>query len=87
MASPPLILTEGEAAQTVALTDAEYLALQQLALANVTLTPDRGLYDVVPARKIGAVTIGERQVIVRPKITDLNRLVHQGPRDLARRLG
>lgn len=75
MASPPLILTEGEAAQTVALTNAEYLALQQLALANVTLTPDRGLYDVVPARKIGAVTIGERQVIVRPKITDLNRLV------------
>lgn len=75
MAPPPLILTEGDAAQTVALTDAEYLALQQLALAKVTLTPDLGIYDVVAARKIGALTIGERQIIVRPKITDLNRLV------------
>lgn len=75
MSSPPLILTEGDAAQTVALTDAEYLALQQLALANVTPTLDRGIYDVVAARKIGAVAMGDRQVVVRPKITDLNRLV------------
>lgn len=75
MSSPPLILTEGDAAQTVALTDAEYLALQQLALANVTPTLDRGLYDVVAARKIGAVAMGDRQVVVRPKIADLNRLV------------
>jgi 5-methylcytosine-specific restriction enzyme subunit McrC len=75
MTSPPLILTEGEVAQTVALTDAEYLALQQLALANVTPTLDRGLYDVVAARKIGAVAMGDRQVVVRPKIADLNRLV------------
>ena len=75
MTSPPLILTEGDAAQTVALTDAEYLALQQLALANVTPTLDRGLYDVVAARKIGAVAMGDRQVVVRPKIADLNRLV------------
>jgi 5-methylcytosine-specific restriction enzyme subunit McrC len=75
MASPPLILAEGAAAQTVALTDAEYLALQQLALVNVTPTLDRGLYDVVAARKIGAVAIGDRQVVVRPKIADLNRLV------------
>ncbi|WP_059015771.1 restriction endonuclease [Mycobacterium sp. M26] len=75
MTSPPLILTEGEVAQTVALTDAEYLALQQLALASVTPTLDRGLYDVVAARKIGAVAMGDRQVVVRPKIADLNRLV------------
>lgn len=75
MTSPPLILTEGDAAQTVALTDAENLALQQLALANVTPTLDRGLYDVVAARKIGAVAMGDRQVVVRPKIADLNRLV------------
>lgn len=75
MTSPPLILTEGDAAQTVALTDAEYLALQQLALVNVTPTLDRGLYEVVAARKIGAVAMGDRQVVVRPKIADLNRLV------------
>ena len=75
MTSPPLILTEGDAAQTVALTDAEYLALQQLALANVTPTLDRGLYEVVAARKIGAVAMGDRQVVVRPKIAGLNRLV------------
>lgn len=75
MTSPPLILTEGDAAQTVPLTDAEYLALQQLALVNVTPTLDRGLYEVVAARKIGAVAMGDRQVVVRPKIADLNRLV------------
>jgi 5-methylcytosine-specific restriction enzyme subunit McrC len=75
MPPAPLILTEGDTAQTIKLTDTEYRALQQLALANVTPTIHRGLYEVTAARKIGAAAIGERQIIVSSKITDLNRLV------------
>src|SRR5690606_37947560 len=32
-------------------------------------------FDVVAARKVGAVAVGDRQIVVRPKITDLNRLL------------
>lgn len=71
----PLILTEGGPAQVVALTGAEYRALNDLGIATVTPTLDEGLFDVVAARKVGAVAIGDRQIIVRPKITDLNRLL------------
>lgn len=72
---PPLVLTEGGPAQAVALTGAEYRALNELGIATVTPTFDEGVFDVVAARKVGAVAVGERQVIVRPKITDLNRLL------------
>ena len=71
----PLILTESGPAQVVALTGAEYRALNQLGIVAVTATLDEGLFEVVAARKVGAVTIGDRQVVVRPKITDLNRLI------------
>ncbi|MCV7261127.1 McrC family protein [Mycobacterium shimoidei] len=75
MAPPALILTEGGASQTVALTGLEYRALQQLALVNVAPTHDPGWYEVSAGRKVGALTVGERQLIVHPKITDLNRLL------------
>lgn len=71
----PLILTEGGPAQTVALTGAECRALNDLGIATVTPTLDHGLFDIVAARKVGAVAVGDRQFIVRPKITDLNRLL------------
>lgn len=74
-ASPPLILTEGGDSQTVELTGGEYRAFQQLALVTVTPTLDPGRYEVAAGRKVGAVTVGERQLIVRPKIADLNRLL------------
>ncbi len=75
MTPPALILTEGDAPRTVELTGAEYRALQQLGLAMVTPTLDAGRYEVSAGRKVGAVAIGERQLIVHPKITDLNRLL------------
>jgi len=75
MMPTPLILTEGGPAQLVELTGAEYRALNQLGIVAVTPTLDEGLFEVVAARKVGAVAIGDRQVIVRPKITDLNRLL------------
>lgn len=73
--TPPLVLTEGGDAVTVTLTAAEYRALQQLALVSVTSTLDPGCYEVAAGRKVGAVTVGQRQLVVRPKITDLNRLL------------
>ena len=42
---------------------------------NVTPTLTHGLFDISASRKVGAVLIGQRQIVVRPKITDLNRLV------------
>ncbi|TXH20002.1 MAG: restriction endonuclease [Mycobacterium sp.] len=74
-APPPLILTEGGDPQTVALTESEHRALQGLGLVTVTPTLDAGWYDITAGRKVGAVTVGERQLIVRPKITDLSRLL------------
>ncbi|CKH17616.1 restriction endonuclease [Mycolicibacterium smegmatis] len=71
----PLILTEGGPAQTVALTGAEYRALNDLGIATVTPTLDDGHFDIVAARKVGAVTVGNHQIIVRPKITNLNRVL------------
>lgn len=71
----PLILTEGGDPQTVALTEAEGRALQGLGLVTVTPRVEPGCYDIAAARKVGAVTVGQRQVIVQPKITDLNRLL------------
>lgn len=75
MTPPTLHLTEGEGSRTVALTDEEYVALQQLTLVNISPTVHKGLFDVAPSRKVGALLVGERQFIVRPKIADLNRLL------------
>jgi 5-methylcytosine-specific restriction enzyme subunit McrC len=72
---PPLSLTEGGPGQTVALTGAQYRAVNDLGIAVVTPTVTEGLFDVVAARKVGAVTVGDQQIVVRPKITDLNRLL------------
>lgn len=70
-----LTLTEGGEAERYALTAREAEALHQVGLVEVTHTGTPGLYDVAPASKVGAVSVGDLQVIVRPKITDLNRLV------------
>lgn len=71
----PLTLTEGGAAAIVSLTKAEYRALKEIGIVAVTPTLDGGIFEVAAGRKIGAVAIGERQVLVRPKISDLNRLM------------
>lgn len=73
--TPPLTLTEGDPAQTVELSAAEAHALNNLGIAIVTPRLDDGLFDVAAGTKIGAVTVGDRQVVVRPKITDINRLI------------
>lgn len=73
--TPPLILTEGDPAQAVELSAGEASALNALGIAVVTPRLGDGLFDVAAGTKIGAVTVEDRQVVVRPKITDMNRLV------------
>jgi 5-methylcytosine-specific restriction enzyme subunit McrC len=71
----PLILTEGAPAVSVPLTGNEFRILSELGFVTVMPTLDAGIFNVVAGRKVGAVSLGDWQVIVRPKITDLNRLL------------
>lgn len=71
----PLTLIEGGAALTVSLTIAEYRALKGSGIVAVTPTTDEGVFEVAAGRKVGAVAVGNRQVVVKPKISDLNRLL------------
>lgn len=75
MTQTSLILTEGGPSQPVRLSPIEYETLRSLAIVDVTPTLETGVYSISAGRKIGAVSVGDRQVIVRPKIADLNRLV------------
>ena len=75
MTSPQLILTEGGPSLPVSLSGAEYRALTELGIVTATPTLTEGIYDVIAGRKVGAVAIGDRQLIVWSKITDLNRLL------------
>lgn len=75
MTQNSLILTEGGPPQPVRLSPTEYETLRSLAIVDVTPTLETGVYSISAGRKIGAVSVGDRQVIVRPKIADLNRLV------------
>ncbi|WP_418345533.1 McrC family protein [Rhodococcus pyridinivorans] len=72
---PTLTLVEGDETQLVELSIDEYEALSRLAIVELTPTHEAGWYMVAAGRKVGAVSLGDRQVIVRPKITNLNRLV------------
>jgi len=72
---PTLQLTEGDPSIEVQLDLDEYEALRRHAIVEIAPTLNAGWYTVSAGRKIGAVSIGERQIVVRPKITDLNRLV------------
>ncbi|MFF3178867.1 McrC family protein [Rhodococcus pyridinivorans] len=71
----PLVLTEGGPSRPVHLSPIEYETLRGLAIVDITPTLEAGTYSISAGRKIGAVSVGDRQIIVRPKIADLNRLV------------
>ncbi|MEU4836856.1 McrC family protein [Nocardia testacea] len=70
-----LILTEGAPLQRVALDNAEYTALQQLGIATVVPTTTPGVYELSANRKVGVVAFGDRELLVRPKINNLEHLV------------
>ncbi|WP_280438000.1 McrC family protein [Nocardia carnea] len=70
-----LTLVEGEPAQRVALSDVEYTALQRLGIAAVVPTTAPGVYELSASRKVGVVAFGGRELLVRPKIHDIERLV------------
>jgi 5-methylcytosine-specific restriction enzyme subunit McrC len=71
----PLTLTEGDPALTVELSAGEASALNALGIAVVVPRLGDGLFDVAAGTKIGAVRVGDRQVVVRPKITNISRLI------------
>ncbi len=70
-----LTLIEGGIAATVSLTKAEYHALKESGFVTVMPTLDEGVFEVAAGRRVGAIGIGKRQVVVKPKISDLNRLL------------
>ncbi|WP_280195335.1 McrC family protein [Nocardia farcinica] len=70
-----LTLTEGDPPQRIALTDPEYTAVRRLDIATVVPTTTPGEYDVAAGRKVGAVALADREILVLPKVSDLNRLV------------
>ncbi|MEV6554623.1 restriction endonuclease [Nocardia sp. NPDC051756] len=52
----------------------EYEALSELGIATVR-KERAGRYSIKPGSKVGSVTYGDIQINVRPKITELNRLL------------
>lgn len=70
----PLILCEGQPAVRIQLAPAELDAITTLGLASSTYTSESGWYDVVAGRKVGAASIGLRDLIVRPKVS-IDKLV------------
>ncbi|HMS73999.1 5-methylcytosine restriction system specificity protein McrC [Gordonia sp. (in: high G+C Gram-positive bacteria)] len=75
MPRSPLTLTEGGYAERQ-LTPDEYVALLGSPLVDVTPTLIEGVFTVrAAANKVGALAVGDLQIVVRPKITDLNRLI------------
>ena len=71
MMPTPLILTEAGPAQVVALTGAEYRALNQLGIVSVTTTLDEGFFEAV---------IRERFAIELPKVPPSGIPTANGPK-------
>lgn len=71
---PPIDLIEFGSSKKVALSASEYGVLSQLGIAKITRTTS-GQYTIRPGSKVGSVTYGDIQINVRPKITELNRLL------------
>jgi len=59
----------------MALSNAEFYALTAVGFLDVTPTVEEGLFDISAGHRVGALTVGDRHIIVRPKIVDLNRLI------------
>ncbi|BBZ55241.1 McrC family protein [Mycolicibacterium phocaicum] len=75
MTPQTLTLIEGGDAERLALCASEYVALQRVGFVSITPTLETGIYELAAGRKVGAVSLGERQILVHPKIADLNRLL------------
>ncbi|WP_278314788.1 McrC family protein [Lolliginicoccus levis] len=70
-----LTLTEGGPPQQHQLTRIEYEALATIRAVEIHPTLETGWYVIAASSKVGAISIGDLQVIVQPKITDINRLI------------
>ncbi|WP_216900439.1 McrC family protein [Nocardia alni] len=67
-------LVEWGGSKTLELTEEEYDTLVKLKVSSVT-RKSRGEYSVKPQRHVGSVRFGDVQLNVRPKITEINRLL------------
>lgn len=70
-----LTLTEGAFPLVHALSRVEYEALAATGAVEVHPTIQSGWYEVAASKKVGAVSVGKLQVVIKPKITDINRLL------------
>lgn len=71
----PIVLTEGGPSCRMTLSNAEFHALTAVGFLDITPTVEEGSFDISAGRRVGALTVGDRHIIVRPKIVDLNRLI------------
>ncbi|MGW4324375.1 McrC family protein [Nocardia sp. NPDC004573] len=71
---PPIELVEFGASKVVDLAPAEYDALAEAKFVTVSACRG-GRYAIKPGKKVGSIKVGSVQIDVRPKITELRRLL------------
>ena len=73
-----LKLREGAPSQLVSLTNAEANALEASELVDIHFTAERGSWEVQAGRKVGIARMGERTIIVEPKVSPARMLFMMG---------
>ena len=73
-----LKLREGAPSQIVSLTNAEANALEASELVDIHFTAEQGRWEVQAGRKVGIARMGERTVIVEPKVSPARMLFMMG---------
>ncbi|MEU2038272.1 McrC family protein [Nocardia niwae] len=71
---PPIELIEFGTAKIVDLAPGEFDALAETNFVSVSSSPG-GRYKIKPGKKVGSIKVGAVQIDVRPKITELRRLL------------
>ncbi|MET8774733.1 restriction endonuclease [Nocardia sp. NPDC004654] len=71
----PVDLVEVGKARPIALTEDEHASLDKLKIATITKAVGRGNFTIKPGQKVGSVKVGSVQINVRPKVTEINRLL------------
>ncbi|MEU2251718.1 restriction endonuclease [Nocardia xishanensis] len=67
-------LVEVGDARSVELTEDEHASLVRLNIATIT-SVGQGRFKIKPSQKVGSIAVGSVQINVRPKVTEINRLL------------
>ncbi|WP_431958097.1 McrC family protein [Nocardia lijiangensis] len=70
----PVDLVEVGEARPIALTEGERASLDKLKIGTITKAAG-GNFTIKPGPKVGSVKVGSVQINVRPKVTEINRLL------------